>query len=541
MLFKMNENWRYLAVLIVLSSLISTSNWVLSGKFAHPIGDMSDLSNTHPLQLMINDPSLFSRDQPLRVMSEVYPPLLNILMARLILITGDFRLVHLVLSLILFPIFISGLYFLGYRITGNRRVGFIYGLSFVLSSNALWIGTGVSIGSVSAGSFTIAFIPFLILYFMENYKDHRKVLALSFVMGLLANIHAYVMGFLFLILLLTRMAMDKVSMRSIYQEIVSSLVFFTGAFFILAFYMKNATWAGSGTTTPELVEMLTFKINYFFPSIFHIVEMVIVLSPVFLLALLGVYIKKRRDYRASDKIMIYIFIFTILIMVSGIIISRFIPSLIHMSFYRAGGYIWYVLLFYSAYLTDHLLGSKKNIKKVLGVVVLFLIIFPTSQTLADFIHPLGREVYYQSRGMDIGSLDEISADTGDNWDAFYELAGWAERSTSKDALFMIPPRGLSHFRAYSKRGILISQKSFFAFAGSLSVKQYNTLKEINSLYMENSTSKFLEIAGEYEVDYIIVNKGKNKLNLSIAFENERYVVYRYGEKQKPEGILASVS
>lgn len=523
--YKMNEHWRYLAILIVLASLISTSSWILSGKFAHPISDMSDLSNTYPLQLMINDPSLFSKDQPLQVMSELYPPLLNLLMAKLILITGDFMVVHVLLSLTLFIIFISGLYVLGYKITGKRRVGFIYALSFVLSSKALWISTGVSIGSLGAGPFAIAFIPFIILYFMENHGDYRKILALSFVMGLFANIHAYVMGFLFLILLLTRMTMNRFSIRSIYRGAASSAVFFIGAFFILIFYMKNAMLLGFSSTAPELVEMFTLRVNYFFPSIFHVGEMIIIMSPILLLAFLGFHIKRKTDYRAYDKIMACIFIFSIFIMVSGIIISRFVPQLIQMSFYRVGGYIWYVLLLYPAYLADYLLGSRENIKKVLGLVVIFLIILPTSQILAGFIHSWGREAYYQSRGIDISRLDEISVDTKENWDAFYELAEWAERNTPKDALFMIPPRGLSHFRVYSKRSILISQKSLFPFAGNLSVKQYHTLQEITELYMKNSTSEFLETAEKYDVDYIIVNRVNNRLTLLVVFENEDYIIY----------------
>ncbi|MBI1969951.1 hypothetical protein HYS48_04620, partial [Candidatus Woesearchaeota archaeon] len=122
----MQEHWKYVVILLLLSVCIAASLRLYTGRLQNMVGN-SDMNILLALQHLTNDPALYSKDVGIQTIAAVYPKPVNILIAKTMLFLGDMRPAYLFWNFLLYLLFILGLYAFAYHISKSKAFSFVYG------------------------------------------------------------------------------------------------------------------------------------------------------------------------------------------------------------------------------------------------------------------------------------------------------------------------------------------------------------------------------------------------------------------------------
>lgn len=121
---------------------------------------------------------------------------------------------------------------------------------------------------------------------------------------------------------------------------------------------------------------------------------------------------------------------------------------------------------------------------------------------------------------------------------FLELARFARDATAPGDVFMIPPVGLDNFRVYARRAIYGCWKDggVILFSDRYAALWNTRFSELVRLYSRHDAQGFARHLSEGDVQFVVCDARRPRLELPVAFENSRFVVYgQPGRNAPPRG------
>ncbi|MCU0728359.1 MAG: hypothetical protein MUE73_21665, partial [Planctomycetes bacterium] len=112
--------------------------------------------------------------------------------------------------------------------------------------------------------------------------------------------------------------------------------------------------------------------------------------------------------------------------------------------------------------------------------------------------------------------------------AYLRFTGRCRRETSVDALFLVPPEDLSHFRLYARRSIVVDRKAGGFAVTLLGRKGLDWLaryREAVALYAERDTSRLLTWCRARGVDYVVAELPHDDFGLPVVFREGPFVLH----------------
>jgi hypothetical protein len=131
-----------------------------------------------------------------------------------------------------------------------------------------------------------------------------------------------------------------------------------------------------------------------------------------------------------------------------------------------------------------------------------------------------------------GAMREVMAashvDTQGDRASFLELARFAHDRSARTDLFLIPPVGLDHFRAYARRGVYGCWKDggVILFSSHYATAWKARFDELVRIYSRHDAAAFARLLDSGAVQFVVCDARRPRLDLPVAFENTRFVVYR---------------
>ena len=485
------RNNHVLAILLVF--LLSAPIALYSGLNDPPLlRGGSDFASGRPFDQYYQDPSLYATDEGMHRMLPAYLPTYHKIMAKL-LVTQNDLFVYLLISILLWVVFISGMYAITFRLLNNIPAAVIAALSCAFGYRAFsGIFWGVQIGQVMPRDWFVALTPWLVLLLLRCRKLwHYGVL--FFALGVLANIHFVEVWLLVGFLLLISLLHDRAVLRagvSITAALLGSLP---------AFFQQEPL----GQNIAVMHERMPYLFSLGFQE-----AALWMLVPV-LLAVFGWTILSRVQQRLFRSV----FIAAAVVSVGGHLVAQFFPDLLLLQFSRASRLFYLVLLPVAAAGITHFF-LKNNRRKVaaLGLMALLMIPIPLwAPRLTSSAEP----------------------STALPPEEFAQVTAWAQQ-TPRDALFLVPPDSFAQwFRPNAQRSVVVTYKDGANLILTMGGAEWwrDRYAAVRSVYAQNRTSVFLDAAEEYNADYIIVDRQQHQLDLPIAYQNARFAVYEVHDSE----------
>ena len=508
------EHKKYLLFILVIM-LILTSLYALNFNIITSHGDNSlyvSLANK------ILDPELYEKDFFLNQYTRILPYSFALILSILITIFQSVKFAYLILYFFLFLTFLISIYFLAFYIIKNKTAAFLVTLINIPGKRILggsyWGLTSTIIPQI----IVLALSPIILLFFLKNYKDYKKILILYFILGLLANIHFLSVAILIFILSVTYFLNNR-NLKSIKFLFLFVLVFIIGALPYIIFQ--------SPSTEISSLEVLKIRAAVAFITPLKIIKFIGYSIFAIILGLIGYNLKNKKNKKETDTLMKYFLSASIFLVLISLVTSQ-ITSLLKVQIARASSYILLFLYIYSGYFMYLLILKKGALAKaILPILILLLMILPVptsnNNLIPTFIQDKYKNIYDNFKYNFYPDLGDF-VDVNDDRESFYDLSSWANKNTLKNSLFLVPP-GFEAFRSEAKRSVLVTQKDGgVSLYSSYGDKWYNLYKKLIEIYKTGSTKEFNDFAKENDVDYIITEKDTN-LVLKKEYENKRYIVY----------------
>lgn len=489
----------------------------ISEEFINPIRTGSDLSMVAAVALKLNQPGLFPNDMFVRFSYERYPRAYVRLLAAAFKIFRDERIALQVMGLVLNLVFVGGIYFLALRLSSSSGTAFIVALITIGAGELPGFDYGawgfIPVNKVVAGAIIRALTPFTLLLFL-HWRDHRKIMLLFLILGLLAAINPISLilaGGLITVMLFERKGRV---LSAIISLVIGSLPFFirylpTGAL-STPNDLKLVEYRTPGALRPDAHEVIENAFFLFLPAIF---------------GLAGFLRKRRIGLVDNDWFLIHFFAATLLIASAGLL-SAFFPFLLRLHLLRSFQYIYLGLIFYSGILIYSLLKQKGRPFKLFGGLALAVFFLPWPNAAYRLVS-YARDKTSPSLQVSGYEETEPAVMPEHDWGSFYGLCAWCKENTSVGARFIVPPDDFSIFRVYARRGVVVTPKDGACVqisrdCGSEWLARY---KEIQQLYANLSQGGILVAAKKYNAGFIVVEGEAKGVALPVAFKNRRYTVY----------------
>ena len=500
----MKKHFKVLLLVLIFCIVLSTSVKIYSGTFFAEF-ESSDIIVDVAYRMKINDPSLFTEDKWFDIMFSVYPALFNTFVASAGELIDSDKVARVAIKYILYVIFISSLYFLGYYLSGKRLIAAMFALMSAYGHKAInGVFWGLHVGQIESQDVVTFLIPGLFLLFLKWKDDFKKMFLLFFVLGVLINFHAISAGFLGMAFLLTYF-LSGISFKRFWECVYFGVALLVGGLPYLWSYFSSA--AGGSVS----VDLLLYRMPYVFNH--SILESVLFMGLALVLGFLGYYFCKKKE---NDKVLFWFFVSVMLISVLGIIASYFFVDIALFQFHRASRLVFIPLLYFSAYFIFYLFKRKVF---VTSAVLLCLLVFPVSifaGTLVSFDALESEDILYER---ELDGLVFVDASGED----YYELVEYAKENTFVDDVFLVPPYGFVSFRTLAERAIVVSFKDGAQVIVSTSDHGLEWYEEYQAVRRAYLSGDFSDVFG---ADYIVVDKSKNSLDFSVVFENDRFVLYK---------------
>ncbi|MBI4043507.1 MAG: hypothetical protein HY393_01715 [Candidatus Diapherotrites archaeon] len=516
-----------------IALLVNAGMGLYSGRLAEPFLD-GDEAFQIPMALRVLDNELFSRDVLLLDHEQFYPAPFQWVAAVFIGIFGTIQRAYLVLSTLAFVLFISGLFFLGKTLRCNGT-GFAMALFGSVVRPVLGdIGFGLSIGRLVPRELVFAFLPWIAiaLLLFNRTRKTRYTLAGFLVLGILALFNPLASVHAFLVFFIAQAWLD----RGLVRTSPTHFARIQGTN-IVAFGIGMAPYAwwyllhASQPASREILEYAWFHL--FRPLKRDFLVWGYGLIPF----LAGFFVLMGQERKSLSTLTV-----PLAWLGSGLLVTALFaltvytplqPFLMSIQFHRASAVPYLFLYAFCALLFARLFDEKGVRAKVSALALLFLLFMPWGSAF-NALFPSAHnqlvlnQVCTNPVCMELYDLESRAhASPSNDWENFHALAEFARKNTSKDALFLVPPYDFSAFRAYSERSVVVVRKDGTpsVFSAGYAEKWLESYKEALNAYASNSLDAFLFLQKKAGVDFIVVDKTLNELDLPIVYENARYALY----------------
>ncbi len=569
-MFKLRSHLLPVFLLLSLSLFFFLIDGVFSLDFRfedflqNPLVQGTDADYQSAFVRMVLNPELYQHDTLFRSHFNLYPKFFIFVVSGVANILGSLFSAYIALSIVLNIIFWVGLYFLFFYFCGNRLIAAVtaFGATFY---PRMVLGT-VRWGSflptlVIPRNFVFAFVPLLFFFFLLNWRS-RSVIYLFFILGILANVHlltALHTGLIFGLFLFFNWLLGTVSFRNL---ALSALFFLLAAFYPVFQRLRDPLAA----SIPE--HILSFRVSYLYSFSFGLFRDVLgnfVVPLCFFAAIL--LIKVFRKFSDKDYIMLSLLIISILLSLLIIPLSATKRFLL----FQPLRISWFWALFLYAYSSAFLafLADRSWLFKAAVPILAFLLVFPSPvrawsfakmpfQTVVAFfsennesrpaVDPelkFDTSIVNQNHSDKDSRQEETTEFAGEKpskgkielrttvdlepiWNSFLDLCSWVVQNSNVDSYFLIPPQGMSLFRTYAGRSIVVSYKDGapVAFSADYAKEWYARYKDVEKVYKEGSGEQFQQLAENYCVDYIVL-ADRRELPFNLVFSNEHFWLYSF--------------
>jgi len=495
-----------------------------------------------PCAFKLIDPELYPKDLEIKYVEKFYPPASLYLWSFSYRIFEDIKMATYAVYLVYGTIYITGMYFLGWTLFKRIPTAFLVALFSIPSREVysfvnMW-GLFAIFDHPFARTLGQGLIPWVLAFFLK-YHDDKRILPLVFlIMGLLTSIHNLTMGHLFIILMMTLSFQVISKKRNFSTLILPSFAFAMGAIPALLRYLKAV-----GNGTPDMTEVQLRSWYAGVPSLAEFLSVTLIdMSLPLAAGFVGYLVKRKNNPTDKDRVVLLIFISSIIIGSSILITSHF-PELIGLYVLRVVRYYYLIPLLYSAYLiVDKIERSKTNKpQRVIIVILSLLLLIPSCYTKP--LRKIGKEIYWDhilKREPPVKGINRVirmgdRLETRDDVRYFMEMCRWVKENTPKSAHFLTPPVEFVFFRVHAQRGLVVSFKGrgWAAFSGESSKRLKPLFKEVERLYRspECDAEAMIRVAKKEGAHYIVIDKNRHKRGVSWrlpyppVFENKRFLVY----------------
>lgn len=508
-----------MAIGIVNTLLISS----LFGRIANPIAPAENSTIYAALQYKVGDPSLYKRDIFLSEMYRTVPRLYPLILSHLVNLLGGLRIVYIIAPLAINSVLLVGVYFLSFYILQDKLCSFLAGIfcNVIKTSLGPFYWGCIPFGIFNPRDVTMMLSPLIFLWFLTTANKNKSLL-IFIVLGVLVYFHPISSLHLCGVLLIA----SAFTKRRI-QEIIKVCSLYAFAFiitslpFVIGFFSKEL-----GSKPP--MDLIKWTIPFMFTkdwSAFGGFDTFF--FPTILVGATGFFYKRKKNITINDKIMMYFF-FSTLIMVLCSVIGEGTLRIAQFQFFRTSRYFYLFGYIYSAYLIRRCFSFKSIYIAFLGICLFFVVLIPNLALLRKGIRVVisGLTTIEAETGQEIleGTKVEVSRD----WQSFYKLCNWSKHSTSKESLFLIPPRGFALFRVYAQRGVTFSWYDnvvMIYMSRHYAEEWYRRYQEITDAYNKKAKDLLLGIANKYQVDYIISFEEIAGMVDYLKYRNKMYSVY----------------
>jgi hypothetical protein len=339
------------------------------------------------------------------------------------------------------------------------------------------------------------FVPFFYLLFFL-WKDSRKMALLTFLIGILSNIHPTSGLHLSQILLLSLLLYHR--LKAIRKIVLCTFTFGIGILPFAFCYLTLRENLNFGINE-ELIEAILYRFHYLLYPLSHKRDILKMLFCILPLAVIAFYI--RRELPERRLILLLILsppILSFLPISLYNILAHFGIPYIDIMQLRALKYIYMPLYIALGFFTKHIISLYRTKGCGIAALLFFLLSFDCE---------------------DVGRILHISQKV-DRPQRMYE---WVRKNTDANALFLYPS---ALFRYETKRSITGSFKdgAYFILAGSKPyIEWYRRMKEIERC---KTPERLLAIARRDGVDYIILENVSFVLpGCDLVYSDKTYAIF----------------
>lgn len=526
------EHGSYLGLVLILYSLLALGAAYANNWYDPPFSQTNDLTVHIPYAFKLADSRLYARDPVFghfgwtsfgnRLDSLPFPVLLRILLP----VLGGIRSTLGVLSFVLGLTFVVGIYFLTCHFCGDSLAGVI--AAFLASLDYKVLGgvyLSFALPNVLPRNFVAAISPFVVILFLR-WRETKRLWILYALLGLAANFHALAPLHLVLILTLALIVTSGLSWLSIKKLITCGAASLIGALPVLLAFVPSLGRRLDVTSEEALI--LANRYSFAFrPDLGSLLCFGVNFLPLALLGGLGFYLAlKRQDVRRTT-VSVYLTLYGVVLLLPwiGQIINSFTFSFSQLELLRVTRYYFVLNFAPLGLLLANWLRRRRRILSILVLFVLIVLMTVSRPLVGVALVSKGFEWFLARQGPPV-VIESVATESRSeqpvmvwNWYAFVDLCDWVDSNTPVDALFLAPVDWNS-FRVYARRGLAVSWKGT-EWEGW--AEHYET---VLALYNSPDAHRFVDVARDYDVDYVVVMPGLDLPDFDVVYENGFYVVYK---------------
>jgi hypothetical protein len=526
---KLRSHFSYLVLALMLHFLLVFAIAYVNDWYEQPFSLASDLNVHLSYAFKLSDPRLFSRDPALKLYDwrslgrlDVLP--FPLLLSALLPILGGIRLTLIALSLLLGLVFVVGVYGLTYSLSGDPLAGVI--ASF-LASLPYWALGGVQLGflpgSVLPRNFVVAISP-IITYLFLRWKERDRLWILYALLGLSVNVHTLSALHLAIILTLTLILTTKISRSMFKRVLLAGTAFTIAALPALVVFVPTLTSVVTVTSEEAQVEITRYAFTLR-PSLSTFLIFVLSFLPLAVFGGLGFASVREQWTSRGTGWRGYLVLCLVVLALPwvGVAINSFTLSFRQLELLRVTRYPFLLSFAPVGMLLSRWL-QKRSLRNAILVPVLLVVLVVLSRPQVSFaIVKRGYRWFGAAQGMST-EPDRANAHLQMTWDwaAFSDLCRWVDSNTAIDAMFLAPADWNS-FWVYARRGMAVAWKG----AGMPGWSELYAL--VQELYRRPQAEQFVEVARQYDADYVIVAEGLVLPELERVYYNKHYAIYKVGE------------
>lgn len=504
----------------------------------YPVSPTSDLNVHIPRAYRLEDPRLYSRDPAFntfgwdsfeRLDQLLFPAMLG----KLLPIFGGVRTTLVLLSIALGATFVVGIYFLTYYFGRDPLAGVVAAL--LASFNYYGLG-GIQLGffpnNVYPRNFVVALSPFIIVMFL-HWRDSSRLWIPYALLGLVANFHSLAALHLTLMLTAAIAISSRFSWRVLRRVFLGvGLCIICAAPAMVAYVPElSAKFSAGISTDTASSETLTLMARYGFsiiPPLESTLIFVLTALPLVITGGFGFRVALTSPGARRSMMAVYLALYGLVLILPwvGVAVNTQTLAFHQLELPRITRYYAVLSFVPIAMLIAGWMKRRERIWSVAAAGLLLVVLILSRRQTAAIALSKGIGLLWPRQ---VAATAETAGDKQEdrvepvemvwNYGAFSELCVWADSNTPVDAIFLTPT-DWSHFRIYSRRGLLAAYKgtSWKGWA-----ELYATVSE---LYSPPDAEGLVDVAVAHEADYVVVMQTMTLPGLDRIYENEYYAVYK---------------
>ncbi len=490
-----------------------------------------------PLARALREPGLFAGDTLFQEFRGAFPvPYLAIVDVAL-RVLGSEEAVLRWAPAILLVIFLLGMHALAARLTGSRLAG----IAVAVMASRVWptpflVGFGIQPGRLYPRDVTTAILPWLLLLRGSGSRRLPYLLA-----GLLAAIHPVSAPQIAVLLLawgLVARSREGAGGGALAREAAGgALLLALGA----APYL--VALARLHDLTPPPIDLVRFRMPYALPPPPRDVArfaLVLALAP----AVAGtIGLAAGRLASGARRALLAILGAALAAALLGALTAT-LPALLPFEPIRAAQYVYLPLLVGVGALVARAAHARRPGAVVAATLAVLLLVEP-----AVPISALGRvaaavglgerptNFFLQTAPETMREVMAAGAvDPGWGRAEFLDLARFARERTAPDAVFLLPPVGLDHFRSHALRGAYVTWKDggVILFSERYARLWNERFRETVRLYATHDADGFARLLDSGAARYVVCDARRPRLPFRVAHENARFIVHGPGSGLPPD-------